>query len=138
MAISTDLYTPQSQNSGWRIQGSNSVTGVSRNKSEHSERALFDQKKSKGNLFLIVQDAFPCHHCHEFFEEQSKSGKSIIFKITGNNGSYSADHGLSLKASTPRVIYYHTGTSKMVSMSSRGADAEPPALFPPHPDLEHF
>ncbi|QIZ45784.1 hypothetical protein [Dickeya zeae] len=137
MAINTDIYLPMTSG-GWRHQGSNAVTSVSSSITSHSERALFENTKGKGTLFLIVQDAFPCCHCHEYFKKETQDGKkSIIFKITANNGNYSADHGLGLNASTPRIIYYHLGNSKMISMSSAGDDT-PPAGFPDHSGIENF
>lgn len=135
MAINTELYLPTTSN-GWRQQDHNAVTGVTKSASAHSERALFERNRSKGSVFLFVQNAFPCAECHNYFKLQTKNGSiSIIFKIMANEGSYSADHGLGLNGSTPRIIYYYKGNSKMVSMSSRGDDA-PPIGFPAHPDVE--
>lgn len=138
MAINTELYV--NNNNQWQYKDKNSVTSVSSNKQNHSERALYNNFiSSTRNPFLIVQDAFPCQDCHGFFRNATNgNGRGIIFKITANNGNYSADHGLGLNGSTPRIIYYFNGASKMVSMSSTGTAADPPANFPVHPDFDHF
>ncbi|MCA9684560.1 MAG: hypothetical protein KC457_20410, partial [Myxococcales bacterium] len=130
-------YVFNQERSNWQNKGSNAVNSVGSNKASHSERQLYNDNKGRSSLFLIVQDAFPCEHCHAFFIQESAS-KSIAFKITANNGNYSADHGLGLNGSTPRIIYYHGGQAKMVSMSSRGAEAEPPLGFPAHPDFTDY
>lgn len=139
MAIDTVLYSPTTGNSGWRQMGTNTVTTVNSNKASHSERHLYSVfNTGKNSLFLIVQNAYPCEHCHDFFKEQSRTGKSIIFKITGNSGNYSSDHGMGLHGSVPCIIYYHKGDFKRVSMSSRGPEMYPPQGFPASPDFDHY
>ncbi|TYL42982.1 MULTISPECIES: hypothetical protein [Dickeya] len=126
MAINTEIYCP-TESGSWRSQGSNAVTKVNKSIFSHSERALFEDKKAKGSLFLIVQDAFPCADCHEYFKKETQDGKkSIIFKIVGNNGCYSAEHGLGLETTTPKFIYYHLGNSLMVDKPAA------PPKFPKH------
>ncbi|HSH65059.1 MAG TPA: hypothetical protein VLB84_04490 [Bacteroidia bacterium] len=139
MAIETVLYSPIKGNNGWRQMGINSVTTVNSNKASHSERHLFNTYDTgKNSLFLIVQNAYPCEYCHDFFKEQSRTGKSIIFKITANSGNYSSDHGMGLHGSVPCIIYYHNGDFKRVSMSSRGQEINPPNGFPETPDFDHY
>ncbi len=140
MAIDTVLYFPITGNKSWRQIGTNSVTSVNANKSSHSERHLFDvHNNGKSSLFFFVQNAYPCEYCHDYFMDQSRSGKSIIFKVTGNSGNYSSSHGKgSMHGSVPCIIYYHNGSSKSVSMSSRGAEINPPTGFPDSPEFDNY
>jgi hypothetical protein len=55
---------------------------------------------------------------------------SVVFKITANNGSYSADHGLTQNHTTfPYYIWYHAGAK------AHGTGAIPPAGFPAIPSV---
>ncbi|MGM3192066.1 hypothetical protein ACS25B_14315 [Dickeya dadantii subsp. dieffenbachiae] len=74
MAINTEIYYPTEEGK-WRKKGDNSVTKINKSIFSHSERSLFEEKKGGSSLFLIIQDAFPCTDCHEYFKKETQDEK---------------------------------------------------------------
>jgi hypothetical protein len=151
MSISCDGYTINQRNA-W----SKKVNAEAGLKAKvHAEPQVWRGLQDK-TICLLVQDAFPCRGCHEFFESESGKGHSIIIKVTGNKGDYSKDHGLPQNAAVPCIIYYHGGTSQYTSLGHvlagglRGRTrtveddegiqriVDPPTGFPAHPDISNF
>jgi hypothetical protein len=56
----------------------------------------------EASVYLIVQNAFPCAVCHDYFLSESKTSP-VIIKVTDNEGQYSLDHGLKANASVPQT-----------------------------------
>lgn len=133
MTIEAELYVIGNGNQ-WRSKGTNTAnlsTGIL----NHAERKLYTEKRNVAdNLVLIVQNAYPCTDCHNFFLEKSKNGVNIIIKVTDDQGSYGAEHGFELnKAPKTAIFYYRQGTHKIVTMTS--TDRNPPLGFPDVPDF---
>lgn len=130
MAINSNGYLIRAgQGPGsWRSRSTNSVNGVGRNQT-HSEIATINalRRIHANGPFLIEQDGFPCAACDTTFVA---SGLSIAFKITANNGRYSADHGLGQNhTSFPYYIWYHARAK------THGTGTVPPQGFPTIPSV---
>ncbi|GLQ91207.1 hypothetical protein [Dyella acidisoli] len=127
MAINTEGF--RVKNGSWKSEASQSV--AKQGKQTHSEIVVYNAlgQKNAGGPFLIKQDAFPCSECDGKFTGQSIS---VVFKITANNGSYSADHGLGQVMGAhqfPYYIWYHGGTK------TAGTNQAAPAGFPAIPNV---
>ena len=128
MAINTYGYV--SNGSSWKQRATQSVT--SQGKQTHSEISVYNSLGATGKAapYLILQNAFPCSECDTKFIGASARG-SIVFKITANEGSYSADHGLGqVYATFPTYIWYHNGAKTIGT-----AVANQPATFPICPNI---
>lgn len=129
MAINTVGYFVDK--GAWKTKKKDLESSISgQGKQMHSEIVVYNAlgNKSSAGPFLIVQDAFPCSVCDGKFIGQAKS---VLFKITANNGNYSADHGLSMvlaATSFPYYIWYHGG------VKTKGTNIAP-AGFPVVPDF---
>jgi hypothetical protein len=130
--IDVSGYTQEAGSWKQRATGSQ---GSNRDAAQHAERQILAQLRRRTGPYLLVQNAFPCHLCHDAFLLQSHEC-SIIIKVTKNEGTYSLDHGLAKNPSLPRILYYHKGQMKMVEIASRGAAAEPPQGFPVFSDFD--
>ena len=127
----------------WKRIDSPGSQGKNSRAEDHAERMVLSllQGKNKRPPYLLVQNAFPCKICHTFFKGQKSA---VVIKIVADEGKYSRDvkekemPELVGDLSVPRIFYYFDGKCKMVGMSSRGADAAPPASFPDHPDFSHL
>jgi hypothetical protein len=104
---------------------------------DHAERKKYVDFKGVPDPILLVQDAFPCKSCHEFFLAESKAAKprSIIVKVEENGGDYSSDHAPNVPKNPglPCIIYYSAGAATYVFKSP--PINKPPAQFPAHPDF---
>jgi hypothetical protein len=140
MPITSYGYVVNSTASGWTQKGTASADLKDKH-GNHAERAVWG-KLPTSTPYFFVQDAFPCAECHAYFLAEALAGSSIIFKVTANNGSYSADHGLGMKTSTPCMIYYHAGTARYDSLGQRMAGGAaalgPHTAFPAHPDCTNY
>ena len=130
MPISTTGYVPNKK--VWKKTANAEIERSGRQ--THSEITVHSELMTAGSPgpFLILQDAFPCSECSaEFITKTTTSKKrkfapSIAFKITANNGKYSADHDLGQDYGTfPTYIWYHNG-AKTISTTLAGR----PAAFP--------
>jgi hypothetical protein len=127
--------------SGWRQKSNGSAERGSR-ATDHAERVAW-AKLPGSAAFLLVQNAYPCCDCHQFFKGESLKGHAIVIKVDDNQGDYSADHFQDargrpiLRGSLPCIIYYFNGVSTHVTMSDAmaGRASGPPANFPAIPDL---
>jgi hypothetical protein len=103
----------------------------------HAERKKYTQLDGMSVPILLVQDAFPCKTCHEFFLAESKApnNRSIIVKVEKNDGDYSLDHAPNVpaKPGLPVIIYYSGGAATYVFKSP--PINQPPGGFPAHPDF---
>lgn len=110
------------------MQGSAGVKTKASNHAEMLTYRLLNSRRSAKGAFLIVQNAFPCEKCHNWFKA-SLGTQALIIKVEDNQGSYSMDHGLAARVTNfPYYIYYHNGAATR----SNGA-VGPPAGFPAHP-----
>ena len=117
MTINSDGYL--SNGKAWKKETSAQVRGVSKKKkrkSPHSEIQVINVLTWKNGPYLIVQNGFPCSGCDDHFKNKSKQSKKnkkpsfVVFKITANNGSYSADHDFDINYNHfPTYIYYQNG-----------------------------
>ena len=124
--------------SGWRQTGGRGSQGRNRVHSDHSERKTYRDIRAYGSTpALIVQNAFPCYYCDQYFMEASRNGECIIIKVTDNQGGYSADLNLSARAAVPSILYYYNGDCTMVGLWSRSAGYAPYG-FPSHPEFDHL
>ena len=129
MAINTYGYV--SNGTSWKQRATKSVT--SQGKQTHSEIDVYNNLGATGKAapYLILQNAFPCSECDGKFITASTRG-AIVFKITANEGSYSADHGLGQTYATfPTYLWYLNG-AKTISTALTGK----PATFPICPSAD--
>ncbi|HYW09692.1 MAG TPA: hypothetical protein VE913_22200 [Longimicrobium sp.] len=137
MPILADGYSMNATGTAWQLrnsggQGNNAV------QAHHAERQVYTHLlANRTPPFLIVQNAFPCAICHGFFTGAS-AARSIVVKVTANEGQYSQDHGLGPRPALPCILYYHAEASRLVGTWSRGAEATPPGGFPAFPDIEAY
>ncbi len=131
MAIEVSGYTPNVDR--WQQRRNGAHQGNNRVAADHAERQVFNNLPA-ATVYLLLQNAFPCHICHTYFLAQSVQGHATIIKVTANEGNYSADHGYGLNGSVPQILYYYQGNCKYVGLFSRN-DSDPPNGFPAHPDF---
>jgi hypothetical protein len=138
MAINSEGYTPNEANTKWMRRITGQHQGNNRRAIDHAERQVFASLNKSVSAYLILQNAFPCAKCHEFFiAESTRLNCAVIIKVTADEGSYSLDHTAyrdGKRPGFPHVIYYFRGKAKYVGVSSAGDDA-PPDGFPEHPDF---
>lgn len=116
----------------WRNKYNGGVGNKSKD-DQHAERLAYKSILTRSpSVIHLVQNAFPCSKCDDFFKSDSIP---IVMLVTANEGKYSSEHGLPANAACPVVIYYYNGTKKMVGMWS-GRDSEPPAGFPAHAEVQ--
>lgn len=105
---------------------------------DHAETKAYTgmgTRLSNNNVYLYVQDAFPCSGsttspgCHQRYLQRSQNGQAFVVKVDENGGSYSFDHGLGASPTLPVYIYYHGG-----GVSYAQGAPNRPANFPAHPD----
>jgi hypothetical protein len=114
--------------SAWKQKSSAEIERAGRQ--EHSEITVYNELGATENRgpYLIWQDAFPCDVCDGKFITASSS-RSVVFKITANNGSYSVHHKIKPKDATfPTYIWYHNGKKYIT--------ATRPAEFPACPSVD--
>lgn len=106
----------------------------------HAEIAVFTVL-ANDTCHLLVADDFPCVHCHAHFIRASAT-KSIIVKVTANQGAYSRDHSLPTVIDLPAVIYYHNGTARYSFLNPPANTPTGPhqaavgqSAFPAHPSV---
>jgi len=120
----------------WQSRGSSDAS-LGTAAAFHAERAVYDAKAGVDDPILIVQNAYPCTTCHNYFISKSQFGKNVIIKVTKDQGAYGAEHGFTLnRAPVPAIIYYRAGAAKIVHMTA--ADRNPLAGFPAVPDFDYL
>jgi len=136
MPIVADLYVPNAANTSWQYRTNRSANLGTQNQS-HAERVAYAARPDGRLVYLIEINAYPCTACHQFFINESRGARrSIIVRVTDNQGAYSAEHGIGQRGSVPCIIYYHNGTARYNSMSAAASGINgPPANFPAHPAL---
>lgn len=135
MPINATLYDISGTPPAWRQRANNSAN-LGATLQNHAEQALLNGYNGNGTV-LIVQNAYPCTGCNDFFKRASRNGRNLIIKATADQGSYGAEHGFPLnRAPVPAIFYYRNGAAKIVTMTS--ADRNPPAGFPDVPDFSNL
>jgi len=140
MPINCDGYIVTESNE-WRQKG-NGQAKIKDVSSNHAERVAWG-KLPKSTAYLLVQNAYPCADCHNYFKGQSLNNHSIIIKVEANEGAYSSDHFNDvrgrpiLNGSIPCIIYYHKGNAHYVTITDvmAGGSGDPPNGFPNIPDI---
>ncbi len=131
MAIITFGYT--SNGKIWRQTADGTVIGTG--KQMHSEIGVFNKLGNSGKKapYLILQNAFPCEVCDQkFIDVSKKQNTPVVFKITANEGCYSAEHNLAMNYGTfPTYIWYLNGVKTLNT-----ALIAKPATFPICPSID--
>jgi hypothetical protein len=141
MAVDCYGYVPNGDG-GWRQKTSGSAQ-LTAAQDQHAERKAWVGLPA-APVYLLVQNAYPCSHCHAYFKAQSMA-HDIVIKVEGNAGNYSMEHLTDQKGraiihgSVPCVIYYRGGVATYVTITDAmtGRDSGPPpgfAAMPPLPE----
>jgi hypothetical protein len=112
-----------------------SVKSTGGSAENHAERVAYKNLPvGANNVYLVVQDAFPClDKCTNYFLglTKSKSTLGIIIKVTADNtfdgNSYVADQYIPNLTSFPYYLFYWKGA---LTANSNG---QAPQGFPAHP-----
>jgi hypothetical protein len=135
MGANTQGYVPASGK--WKaVRNAVGEVGRStRSKESHAERVAYAALPDESDVYLLVQDAFPCFdHCHQFFARQSEKNRNIIIKVTKDGTfdgpSYVKEGLLPNLTRYPCYIFYFRGNA-----TASAGNPAPPNGFPGHPDL---
>ncbi|WP_420126832.1 hypothetical protein [Longimicrobium sp.] len=107
---------------------------MTKSKESHAERVAYAELSGPSEVYLLVQDAFPCFdHCHQFFIRESEK-HNIIIKVTKDGtydgGSYVQAKLLPGLGTYPCYLFYFRGNA-----TASAGQPVPPNGFPKHPDL---
>ena len=134
MTVEAQAYKVNSKKDRWITDNKEYKTGNFKKLVEHAERKAYQSIAKADGPYLIVQNAFPCPDCDEYFRLESKKGKSFIIVVNGDSGNYSLGYkGLKRSGKEldlPMWIYFHDGKRTITTM-----DDKIPDDFPAHPDL---
>lgn len=143
MTVTCRGYVVNGTGNGWRTKSAwDDTADLKASTHNHAERKVWRLLDTSG-AYLLIQNAYPCADCHAFFLGESQNGHSVIIKVEGNQGAYSAVHIQNIDGKAvlngPKecIIYYQAGQASFVTMSSvmAGQSGDAPANFPTIPDL---